>query len=112
MQDNMQLKKLGKNFLFCLLGLIVAICILSSFYTVKETESVVITTFGKATLVDEKGLHFKLPIIQKARKVDTTVQGIQIGYAEDKDGNVTSVEHESIMITSDFNFIDCDFYIS
>ena len=112
MQDNEQLKKLGKTFLFAILGFVVAICIISSFYTVKETESVVITTFGKATLVDEKGLHFKLPIIQKAQKVDTTVQGIQIGYTEDKDGKISSIEHESIMITSDFNFIDCDFYIS
>ena len=112
MQDNEQLKKLGKTFLFAILGFVVAICIISSFYTVKETESVVITTFGKATLVDEKGLHFKLPIIQKAQKADTTVQGIQIGYTEDKDGKISSIEHESIMITSDFNFIDCDFYIS
>lgn len=112
MQDNSQLKKLGKRFLIGLLGFIVLIIILSSFYTVKETESVVITTFGKATLVDEKGLHFKLPFIQNAKKVDTTVQGIEIGYKEDSDGNVSSVEHESIMITSDFNFIDCDFYIS
>ena len=112
MQDNEQLKKLGKTFLFAILGFVVAICIISSFYTVKETESVVITTFGKATLVDEKGLHFKLPIIQKAQKVDTTVQGIQIGYTEDKDGKISSIEHESIMITSYFNFIDCDFYIS
>ncbi len=70
------------------------------------------TTFGKATLVDEKGLHFKIPFIQKATKVDTTVRGLKIGYGEDSDGNTYSVEHESIMITSDYNFIDCDFYIS
>ena len=62
--------------------------------------------------MDEKGLHFKIPFIQKATKVDTTVQGIKIGYGEDSEGNVYSVEHESIMITSDYNFIDCDFYIS
>ena len=73
---------------------------------------IVVTTFGKATLVDEKGLHFKIPFVQKATKVDTTVRGIKIGYGEDSDGNTYSVEHESIMITSDYNFIDCDFYIS
>lgn len=86
--------------------------VLSSFYTVGETESVVITTFGKATLVDEKGLHFKIPFVQEATKVDTTVRGIEIGYSEDSSGNTYSVEHESIMITSDYNFIDCDFFIS
>lgn len=84
----------------------------SAFYTVSETESVVLTTFGKATLVDEKGLHFKIPYIQQARSVDTTVHGIQIGYGENSDGSTYSIEHESVMITSDYNFIDCDFYIS
>ncbi len=97
-------------------GIVIAIILivitgLDTFYTVGETESVVITTFGKATLVDEKGLHFKIPYVQKATSVDTTVQGIKIGYAEDEQGTY-SVEHESIMITSDYNFIDCDFYIS
>jgi len=84
----------------------------SAFYTVSETESVVLTTFGKATLVDEKGLHFKIPFVQKATSVDTTVQGIEIGYGNNPDGSSYSVEHESVMITSDYNFIDCDFYIS
>ncbi len=85
---------------------------LDSIYTVEETESAVITTFGKAELMSEKGLHFKIPFIQKVTKVDTTVKGLMIGYSEDSSGNAYSVEHESIMITSDYNFIDCDFYIS
>ena len=82
------------------------------FYTIDETQSAVITTFGKASLVEEKGLHAKLPIIQRLKKVDTTVKGIQIGYGENPDGSVYVVEHESVMITSDYNFIDCDFYVS
>lgn len=105
-------QKIGKGFLTLFLVIFLLVAVLSSFYTVGETESVVVTTFGKATLVDEKGLHFKIPFIQKARSVDTTVHGIMIGYNEDPDGNAYSVEHESIMITSDYNFIDCDFYIS
>ena len=82
------------------------------FYTIDETQSAVVTTFGKASLVEEKGLHTKLPIIQNLKKVDTTVKGIQIGYGENSDGSIYVVEHESIMITSDYNFIDCDFYVS
>ena len=106
------MKKTGKIVTAVAVGVAALVLIASSAYTVKETESVVITTFGKASLVDEKGLHFKIPFIQKATKVDTTVRGIKIGYGEDSSGNVYSVEHESIMITSDYNFIDCDFYIS
>lgn len=105
-------KKVGKIFLIFFGAMFALGVILSSFYTVRETESVVITTFGKADLVSEKGLHFKIPFIQKATKVDTTVRGLEIGYGEDSDGNTYSIEHESIMITSDYNFIDCDFYIS
>lgn len=105
-------KKIGQIFGWIVVAIVAMTVILSAFYTVGETESVVVTTFGKATLVDEKGLHFKIPFIQKATKVDTTVRGLKIGYGEDSDGNTYSVEHESIMITSDYNFIDCDFYIS
>ena len=105
-------KKVGQIFGWIVVAIVAMTVILSAFYTVGETESVVVTTFGKATLVDEKGLHFKIPFIQKATKVDTTVRGLEIGYGEDSDGNTYSVEHESIMITSDYNFIDCDFYIS
>ena len=104
--------KVGKIAGWAIVAIIAARIVLGSFYTVNETESVVLTTFGKATLVDEKGLHFKIPFIQYATSVDTTVRGIEIGYSEDSDGYTYSVEHESIMITSDYNFIDCDFYIS
>lgn len=92
--------------------LLVLIVAGSSVYTIDETESAVVTTFGKAALIEEKGLHFKLPFIQHLRKVDTTVKGIQIGYGENSDGSTYSIEHESLMITSDYNFIDADFYIS
>lgn len=105
-------KTIGRTFKTIAIVLVLLILIGSSVYTVGETESVVITTFGKASLVDEKGLHFKIPFIQEATSVDTTVHGIEIGYQENSDGETYSVEHESIMITSDYNFIDCDFYIS
>ena len=104
--------KAAKAILAVICAVIVVSVVMSAFYTVSETESVVLTTFGKATLVDEKGLHFKIPFIQEAAFVDTTVQGIQIGYGDNEDGSTYSIEHESIMITSDYNFIDCDFYIS
>lgn len=106
------LKKASRVFKIIVIALVLIIIIGSSFYTVGETESVVITTFGKASLVDEKGLHFKIPFIQQATSVDTTVHGIEIGYQESNDGETYTIEHESIMITSDYNFIDCDFYIS
>jgi len=96
-----------------LIGLIVVIIIIllfsfDSFYTIKEQEQAVVTTFGKAHPVNTAGLHFKLPLIQKVRKVDTTIQGFTIGY-DLKSGQ--TIEKESMMITKDLNFVNVDFFL-
>lgn len=88
--------------------IVVAILLLNSTYEIKEQEQAVLVTLGKATAVTEPGLHFKIPFIQKVKKVNTTIQGFAIGY--NTDSNQTN-EEESLMITSDFNFIDVDFYV-
>lgn len=77
-------------------------------YEIKEQEQAVLITLGRATAVTEPGLHFKIPFIQQVRKVNTTIQGFSIGYSTD---NNAVNEDESLMITSDFNFIDVDFYV-
>lgn len=79
-----------------------------AFYSVKEQEAAVLLTFGNAETVSDPGLHFKIPFIQQVEKVDTTIQSFAIGY--DIDTN-KSDEYESLMITSDYNFINVDFYI-
>jgi len=91
--------------------IIVAILVvlgLNSFYTINEQEAAVVTTFGIASATTDSGLHFKIPFIQKVQKVDTTIKGFPIGY--DAQTN-NSIEDESLMITSDFNFVNVDFYI-
>ena len=77
-------------------------------YQIQEQEQAVVSTFGVPKAVSETGLHFKLPFIQKVYKVNTTIQGFPIGYVENTNETVT---HEGIMITSDYNFIDVDFYV-
>lgn len=77
-------------------------------YQIEEQEEAVVVTFGKAAAVTEKGLHFKVPLIQQVKKVNTTIQGFSIGY--DTDTN-ESVDLESVMITSDYNFINVDFFV-
>ncbi|MGN0167414.1 MAG: FtsH protease activity modulator HflK [Acetatifactor sp.] len=88
--------------------IILAILLMNSTYEIKEQEQAVLITLGKATAVTDPGLHFKIPFIQKVKKVNTTIQGFPIGY--NTDTNQTN-EDESLMITSDFNFIDVDFYV-
>lgn len=88
--------------------LFVLILALNSTYQIREQEQAVLTTFGKAQAVTTPGLHFKIPFIQQVTKVNTTIQGFSIGY--DQDTNEV-VESEAIMITSDYNFIDVDFFV-
>lgn len=84
------------------------ILIFNSTYEIKEQEQAVLITFGRAQAVTDPGLHFKLPFIQQVRKVNTTIQSFAIGYS--LENNIVA-EDESLMITSDFNFIDVDFYV-
>lgn len=91
-----------------LVALVVVFLALNSSYQIREQEQAVLTTFGKAQAVTTPGLHFKIPFIQQVTKVNTTIQGFAIGY-EESDNEVD--EAEAIMITSDYNFIDVDFFI-
>lgn len=79
-----------------------------SFYDIGEQEQAVVTTFGVAKAVTEPGLHFKIPLIQGVRKVNTTIQGFAMGYTADDN---TSMEEDSLMITSDYNFVNVDFFV-
>lgn len=87
---------------------VVGILALDCTYQIQEQEQAVLSTFGVPKAVPETGLHFKVPLIQQVYKVNTTIQGFPIGY--DMDSNET-VTHEGIMITSDYNFIDVDFFV-
>lgn len=95
-------------------GIVVALLVIVSvfgtgmWYQIEEQEEAVVVTFGEAKAVTEKGLHFKIPLIQKVEKVNTTIQGFAIGY--DSSTN-ESVDSESVMITSDYNFINVDFFV-
>lgn len=88
--------------------LVLLILSLNSYYTIGEQEQAVVTTFGKPEKEDAPGLHFKIPFIQKITKVDTTIKGLSIGY--DMQTNM-SKEEESLMITSDYNFVNVDFFL-
>lgn len=79
-----------------------------SAYQIREQEQGVLTTFGKAQAITEPGLHFKIPFIQQVEKVNTTNQGFPIGYSLETD---ESREEESLMITSDYNFVNVDFFV-
>ncbi|MCM1039144.1 MAG: FtsH protease activity modulator HflK [Roseburia sp.] len=80
----------------------------NSYYTIQEEEQAVVCTFGSPRAVTMPGLHFKIPFIQTVTKVNTTIQGFTIGYTLESE-NMTATD-DTMMITSDYNFINVDFY--
>lgn len=105
----------GKKLIgFVLFGVVIAFTVFSSIYSVSEQEQAVITQFGKVVGVETAGLHFKLPFIQESTRVNTTTQGMPIGYEESGTNDPTEDTYnygDSMMITKDFNFVNIDFYL-
>ena len=107
MRSSKKVPRVGSIIVVAILVVAAAILIFDSAYSITEQEQAVVTTFGKPMTVSEPGLHFKIPIIQKVQKVDTTIKGFPIGYSSATE----YVEEESLMITNDFNFVNVDFYV-
>ncbi len=107
-------KRAGNNFASGkLIGIIAAVIVLlilvfNAAYEIGEQEQAVLITLGKAQAVTSPGLHFKIPFIQQVKKVNTTIQGFSIGYDMSTNENIDS---ESLMITSDYNFVNVDFFV-
>ena len=91
-----------------LVALVAAVTLTQSLYSINEQEEAVVTTFGNPTTVSQPGLHFKIPFVQQVQKVSTTINGFPIGYDMYSE---ESIESESLMITSDYNFVNVDFFV-
>lgn len=102
-----------KIFRYIIIGFVVLVAIIliiKCFYRVDEQHNAIVSQFGTVLRVDTAGLHTKAPW-QSVKKVDITTHGTGIGYTIDKDGqNITNTD-DGIMITSDFNLLNIDFYL-
>lgn len=98
----------GKIIGIVILVIVIILLAFNSTYQIREQEQAVLITLGKAQAVTDSGLHFKIPLIQQVKKVNTTIQGFSIGYNIDSN---ESTENESLMITSDYNFVNVDFFV-
>jgi modulator of FtsH protease HflC len=69
------MSRVGRLMVAALLALVALAVLSSAFYTVRETEQVIITEFGKpiGEPVTQAGLHFKTPLIQDANRIDKQV---------------------------------------
>ena len=99
--------KVVQIILTAIIVILALITIKGSWYTLGEDEYGVVKTFGQVKVIEEPGLKFKVPILQNVKKVDKASKQFSIGY--DIKTN-ESIYNESFMITSDFNFVNVDFY--
>lgn len=81
----------------------------ASVYTIGAQEQAVVVTFGVPVTVSTPGLHFKLPFVQQKHIIPMVTRNLEIGY-NSKDNS--TVEYESLMITSDYNFVNVDFFLT
>ena len=88
--------------------LLIGVLALNSFYSIREQEQAVVTTLGVPVAVTSPGLHFKIPFLQNVTRVSTTINGFSIGYNQETGEQIPD---ESLMITSDYNFVNVDFFV-
>ena len=89
--------------------IVLLVIVFSCFYSVNEQQNAVVTQFGKIVKVNTAGFYVKAPW-QSVKLVDMTTHGTGIGYVVNDGQNIVD-EDTGVMITSDFNFVDIDFYL-
>jgi len=112
-----QLKKLLGNIRYIVIGVLAAVILFSSFFTVQPEEVGIITQFGKYTRTAEPGLNFKIPFMEEVQNVPvqrqlkhefgyrTTNSGIRSSYTK------AGYEDESLMLTGDLNLADVEWVV-
>ena len=104
------IKDISSYWKIILIVFVVVIVAFRSVYFISEQKNGVVTQFGKVVRVDTAGMHFKAPW-QSLQTVDIITHGTGIGYYIDDDTQDFASDEDGIMITSDFNLLNIDFYM-
>ena len=103
--------KLNTRTMYLILGILLALWLLSGVYTVDTDEQSVILRFGKYKEIADPGIHYHLPApieMNLTRRV-TTVYREEIGFRTVDQGPPARYRrrpHESLMLTTDLNIVD------
>ena len=106
-QAKVNLSRIKKITIGVAAGIFAGITASQSIYSLQEDEYAVVQTFGYAQVVETPGIKFKIPYIQNVYKVSKASKQFAVGYNLETD---ESIDKESFMITSDYNFVNVDFY--
>ena len=112
--DENEVIQYTKKIIHIVLAVIASIFLLTiffrSFYSVNEQYNAIVSQFGDVIRIDTAGFYLKAPW-QSVRKIDMTTHGTGIGYTVSEDGQNIVDQDNGIMITSDFNLLNIDFYL-
>ncbi|HZH08852.1 MAG TPA: FtsH protease activity modulator HflK [Microvirga sp.] len=104
---------MGGRGLILLVLAVIAIWLLTGFYTVRPTEVGINMIFGKYSSTSGEGLRYNYPYpIGRVIKPNVTAQQrIEVGYRSTAtgQGRPRDVIEESLMLTADENIVDIDF---
>ena len=107
-----------KRVLYVILGVIILVCLATSFYTVEADEIAVVLMFGKSVRQAEPGLHFKLPLgIERALSVPVRkVFKEEFGFRTLRAGVRTQYDtrdysDESLLLTGDLSIADVEWVV-
>lgn len=89
------------------LAIFVLVTIFNTVFFLQEDEYGVVRTFGSTKIIETSGIKFKIPYFQHITKVSKAAKQFSVGYNLETDD---SIYNESFMITSDYNFVNVDFY--
>ena len=92
---------------FIVLGAFILMLVIGNIRVVAQSNAFVMERLGAYSSTWGVGIHVKIPFIQDVHIVSMAAKGLSIGYAT---GNV-SITSESLMITSDYNFVNVDFFL-
>jgi membrane protease subunit HflK len=102
----------GKGLIILALG-VIAVWLLTGFYTVRPNEVGINMIFGSFTGTTQEGLRYNLPYpIGRVLKPNVTEQQrIEVGYRSTPTGQGRARDEiqESLMLTADENIVDIDF---
>ncbi|MFH1589571.1 MAG: FtsH protease activity modulator HflK [archaeon] len=97
-------------------GLLTAGMVLSTVYTVSQSQEGVIKRFGKYNRTEQAGLHFKLPFpIESKNKPEVTeIKRLEVGFRTIKQGPPATYDthnEEANMLTGDENIVHSEFIV-
>ncbi|MDQ7918049.1 FtsH protease activity modulator HflK [Mesonia sp. MT50] len=107
-----------KNIKVILIGIILLIVLLGSFFQIQPEEVGVITRFGKYTKTVDPGLNFKIPFVETVYKVPVErQQKLEFGFRTTDTNSLNTnyskdnAQEESQMLTGDLNLADVEWVV-